>query len=139
MAHVPSLALGAVETVERVVRCFFRRAERVLQEVAEAQAELADFRTLKKGEIRLGGAGALGVLDWANLLVRFRAQYPGMRVRLIGTGTAQTPDEIRAGDIDVALLTWFGEGPRHERLAWEKVVEEERPRGGPHHPSLVGN
>lgn len=80
----------------------YRRGVKLLAERDDLLAELAEFRGLRRGSLRLGlpavGSSAL----FAQLFALYRQRYPAIEVSLIELGSEQLEERLRAGQIDVA-------------------------------------
>ena len=80
------------------------------------------------GELRLGAEQCLGVVDIPELLARFYARYPKVRVAFLQAGTLELLDLVRAGELDVAFVADSPDAPRsnaplaHRVLATEPMV-----------------
>jgi DNA-binding transcriptional LysR family regulator len=80
-------------------------AERILADVAAAEAELAAFAGLGRGRVVLGTTPVqtLGRVDLPGLLAAFHHRYPGVEIALREATTPILIDELEAGRLDLAL------------------------------------
>lgn len=80
-------------------------AERILADVAAAEAELAVFAGLGRGRVVLGTTPVqtLGRVDLPGLLAAFHHRYPGVEIALREATTPILIDELEAGRLDLAL------------------------------------
>jgi DNA-binding transcriptional LysR family regulator len=82
-----------------------RRAERMLSEADDAAREMADHAGLRRGTVRIGCA--LQTLVEGRLpraLATFGKRFPGVRVALIETHTAQVLRLVERGAVDLGLV-----------------------------------
>jgi DNA-binding transcriptional LysR family regulator len=93
-------------------------AEAILARLVEAEEELVAIRDLRAGEVRLvsfptGGASLIPVATAA-----FRRVHPGVDVTLSVATVSEATERLRAGEVDIALLTepGFGPSPRDSML-----------------------
>ncbi|HEX6459416.1 MAG TPA: LysR substrate-binding domain-containing protein [Thermoleophilaceae bacterium] len=100
------------------------RAGRILADVDALRAEIDELQGLLRGTLALGVIPAVGALDPAPLLARFRSRHPAVDIRLIETTLADTLDLLRAGRLDLcfafSLPDAAGEG-----IAGEQLFDEE--------------
>lgn len=80
-------------------------AERILADVAAAEAELAVFAGLGRGRVVLGTTPVqtLGRVDLPGLLAAFHHRYPGVEIALREATTPILIDDLEAGRLDLAL------------------------------------
>jgi LysR family transcriptional activator of glutamate synthase operon len=102
------------------------RAGRILADAEALRAEIDELHGLLRGTLALGVIPAVGALDPAPLLARFRARHPAVDIRLIETTLAETLDLMRAGRLDLcfafSLPERAGEGITGERLFDEELA-----------------
>src|SRR5689334_21665620 len=99
------------------------RADRVLAEADALRAEIDELQGLLRGTLALGIIPAVGALDPAALLSRFRARHPAVDIRLIETTLAETLDLLRAGRLDLCFA--FSPPERAgEGIAGEQLFDE---------------
>lgn len=82
---------------------FRPHAQRVLDEVREAETSVSDIKELK------GGTLSFGMFNSAQYVLRglipaFRAQYPGVSLRLIGSNSAEVADAVREGRLEAGVV-----------------------------------
>lgn len=85
------------------------RAERILGEVEQAEAEMQAFAGLVRGRVKLGLLQSLAVFRLPALLARFSAQYPGIEMVLQEGVTEYLLEQIRGGQLDIALTHSVGD------------------------------
>ena len=66
------------------------RAGRILADADALRAEIDELQGLLRGTLALGIIPAVGALDPAPLLARFRERHPAVDIRLIETTLAET-------------------------------------------------
>jgi DNA-binding transcriptional LysR family regulator len=91
-------------------RALLPHARSLLAQAAAGRDAVVATRSEVVGELRLGGEQCLGVIDIAELLGRFHARYPKVRVAFHQAGTRELLGMLRAGDLDVAFVAFGGAG-----------------------------
>lgn len=85
-------------------KLFLARAEACLLELAGARRELQDLSQLHSGEIRVGIPPMYGIRHIPELLMQFRARYPGVAMHVVEGSADDISQRLTTRDIDVALL-----------------------------------
>lgn len=85
----------------RVLRPY---AEQALRAAAEAVAAVDPVRTLTGGTVAFGTFSTASHLLHADLVARFRADHPRVRLRLVAMNSVQVVDGVRSGDLDAGLV-----------------------------------
>jgi DNA-binding transcriptional LysR family regulator len=113
---------------------FAARARRVLAEATSARDEAISLRGHTVGQVTFGATVPAATLDVPGLIAGFRADYPGVRVRLReGTGP-ELIDMVRDDTIDVALVC-VEEDELPSEIAGVVVDHDDlRVAGAPGHP-----
>lgn len=105
------------------------RAKRILGEVEQAEAEMQSFAGLTRGRISLGLLQSLGAFRLPALLARFHAHYPGIEMILQEGVTEHLLEEVRGGQLDIALTHSIGDifplSIPDPQIISETIVEEE--------------
>jgi DNA-binding transcriptional LysR family regulator len=84
---------------------FAARARRILAEVVSARDEAISLRGHTVGQVSFGATVPAASLDVPGVIAQFRADYPGVRVRLReGTGS-ELIDMVRDDTIDLAIVS----------------------------------
>lgn len=96
---------------------FLARAEACLQGLAGARRELQDLTQLHSGEIRVGVPPMYGIRHIPELLMQYRAQYPGITMHVVEGSADDISRRLAMREIDVALLE-----SRRVDPAWQSVV-----------------
>lgn len=96
---------------------FLARAEACLEGLAGARRELQDLTQLHSGEIRVGVPPMYGIRHIPELLMQFRARYPGIAMHVVEGSADDISERLATRDIDVALLE-----SRRVDPAWESVL-----------------
>ena len=93
-------------------RALLPHARSMLAQAAAGKDAVVATRGEVVGELRLGAEQCLGVVDIPELLARFYARYPKVRVAFLQAGTLELLDLVRAGELDVAFVAAAAEAPR---------------------------
>src|ERR1700712_81565 len=104
------------------------RARRILAELDIAAAELTALAGVQTGRLRLGWIGttshAAPVMERA--LVEFHRRHPAVEITIADTGSAHMAAQIRAGELDLALVGLFADqlpaDLSHQLLTVEPLV-----------------
>jgi LysR family transcriptional regulator, transcriptional activator of the cysJI operon len=96
-------------------------AERILGLEDEMRAALADANDLGQGELVFGTSTTIGISVLPNLLRRFRAQYPRVRMRIRVGMSGEMINELLEGQLDMALIS----GDHDDRLESVPIFEDE--------------
>jgi DNA-binding transcriptional LysR family regulator len=83
---------------------------RVLDDVRETTSSIVEHHKKLSGSIHLGGGMTVCLHVFPALLKDFRRRYPDVEVKLTTGSTPQLLQQLRAGAVDVALLTLPVEG-----------------------------
>ena len=79
-------------------------AERTLAAAQEAMDSVREVRTLESGTATFGTFGNAPYYLLSDLVQDFRAQYPNVRVRLLGQNSSEVADAVRDGRIEGGLI-----------------------------------
>lgn len=93
-------------------RAFLPEARMALAAAQRARAAVEAVEGLLRGAVSIGIMQVLDPLDLPVLLARFRAQHPGVALRLRQAGAAVLVDEVRSGALDLAFAAVPGRGLR---------------------------
>lgn len=94
-------------------------ASAVRNTLAEAQQTMAEFRTGRRGRVRLGASTTGVIYHLPELLGGFRERHPRTEITLEADTTERVREAVAAGHHDVGLV-W---GPCHdERLTEERLL-----------------
>jgi DNA-binding transcriptional LysR family regulator len=80
-------------------------SRRVLTDIRETTATIADHQAALKGTLRLGGGMTVCLHVFPDLLKEYRRKHRDVEVKLTTGATPQLVERLRAGALDVALLT----------------------------------
>jgi DNA-binding transcriptional LysR family regulator len=100
------------------------RATRILADADALRAEIDELHGLLRGTVALGVIPAVGALDPAALLARFRRQHPAVDIRLIETTLDATLDLLHADRLDLCFA-FCPPDRAGEDVAGEKLFEDE--------------
>lgn len=96
---------------------FIARAEACLQGLQGARRELQDLTQLHSGEIRVGVPPMYGIRHIPELLMHYRAQYPGIAMHVVEGSADDIGERLARREIDVALLE-----SRRVNPDWQSVL-----------------
>jgi DNA-binding transcriptional LysR family regulator len=98
-------------------RALVRHADEILGRIADAEEELQAIAGLQTGRLRLGAFSTAGAVLAPRAVVGFREKHPGVDVRLTELDPDEAIAQLRARELDLALI-------------YEFPVEEVPPLGG---------
>ena len=92
-------------------------AERIFEQVREAEAEIAAVMGVRTGRLRVGSFRSGGATLMPPAVARFRRAHPDVVLTLEDGEPEEIVPRLRAGELDLALLYEFpGARPRRRRL-----------------------
>jgi DNA-binding transcriptional LysR family regulator len=100
------------------------RARRVLAEIDGAAEELRELTGVVAGRVRIGLSQTPGPFDVVGLLAGFHADHPQVELAMREDLSVALAAELRAGELDVAILTVVEE-PDTNGLVVHPLAEEE--------------
>ncbi|MBA2678777.1 MAG: LysR family transcriptional regulator [Ktedonobacteraceae bacterium] len=138
------LGVKLFERTSRQVRltpageAFLIHAERILEEVEQMKDEMQEFMGLIRGRVKLGLLQSLGAFRVPALLGRFSVQYPGIEMILQEGVTEHLLEQLRIGQLDIALTHSIGDIfpltlPDSQMITETLLSEELVLVAGPHH------
>ena len=83
---------------------FLRHAERILENCAAAEAEMAELRGLHHGEVRIGIPPMMSSYYFPQIIRAFRQRYPNLQLSVYGDGAARIQQMIARGEIDMGVI-----------------------------------
>jgi molybdate transport repressor ModE-like protein len=85
-------------------RALVARSEVILRELQQAEADVRAVLDLQSGLIRVGAFPTAGTRLVPAAILRFTRRHPGVDVRLIESEPEQSLPQLRAGELDLALV-----------------------------------
>ena len=77
----------------------------IAEEAETARTIAQNFRLLEKAPIRLGVMSTIGHLRLARFLAKFDKAHEGMELAVTEGSVAELTDQLRDGEIDIAIMT----------------------------------
>jgi molybdate transport repressor ModE-like protein len=87
-------------------------AQRIVDELRAAEAEVEAIAGLRAGTLRLGWFSTAGAILIPRAIARFRARHPDIELELEEADPDQCAQALREGQLDLAVLYEFRLGPR---------------------------
>jgi len=81
-----------------------RHAERILDNLASAETEMAEFRGLTHGEVRIGIPPMMSSYYFPQIIRDFRDRYPKLKLSVNGEGAARIQRMIAKGELDMGVI-----------------------------------
>lgn len=104
------LRLGRKVRLTGAGEALLQLSRRVLADVRETTTAIVEHQQTLTGTIHLAGGMTVCLHVFPSLLKEYRRQHPDVEVKLTTGGTPQLLEKLRAGIVDVALLTLPAEG-----------------------------
>lgn len=83
---------------------FFAQAEKILQTVKRAVAEISASQAQEKGTIHLAVPPMIGADLFPDLFVAFTRAFPGISIHVTEDGSVSSLDRIKAGELELGLI-----------------------------------
>ena len=80
----------------------FNRAQTILAEMQQLEAELADLQSLQFGRLALGIPPMVGHV-YADLIRTYRSRYPKVELSIVEYGGRRIEQAVLAGELDLAI------------------------------------
>ncbi len=80
----------------------YQRAQEILAQLAQLDAELIDLNHLNRGQLKLGIPPMIGHL-YAGLIRQYRQRYPNIELTIVEYGGRKIEQAVLDGEIDVAF------------------------------------
>jgi DNA-binding transcriptional LysR family regulator len=81
-----------------------RHAERILDNLAAAETEMAELRGLSHGEVRIGIPPMMSSYYFPLIIREFHERYPNLKLSVTGEGAASIQRLIAKGEIDMGVV-----------------------------------
>lgn len=98
----------------------YPRAVKLLADRSDLLVEIEEMRGLKRGTLRLGLPLVASSTIFGPIVARFRADHPGIEVKLTEHGGDELIDLVRSGELELSA----GLKPDVPGLAWQDVRRE---------------
>lgn len=99
------LRLGRRVRLTSAGESLLQLSRRVLRDIRDTTSAIVEHHRTLKGVLHLGGGMTVCLHVFPALLKEFRRRHPGVEVKLTTGGTPHLLERIRAGAVDVGLLT----------------------------------
>jgi DNA-binding transcriptional LysR family regulator len=100
------LALTAEGTV------YLQRVEDILSRVHDSVLEMNDYRTMKKGSIKIGLTPTIGAALFPFIFTKFQQAYPQLDVSIVEEGSLAVRSLLEQGELDIGVLIFSNMSPR---------------------------
>jgi DNA-binding transcriptional LysR family regulator len=101
-----------------------RHAERVLDNLAAAETEMAELRGLTHGEVRIGIPPMMSSYYFPLVIREFRDRYPNLKLSVNGEGAGRIQRLIAKGELDMGVVAGqkLMEGLESQHFLREEIV-----------------
>lgn len=109
-----------VPTAEGLV--VLERAQAIMQMSQNIHDDLAAFKGLVRGEVRVGIPGMIATYLFPQVISLFRNSYPNIKLIVHSDGANRLRQMVLDGDLDIAIV---GDEDKIPGLVWEKLLSAE--------------
>ena len=81
-----------------------RHAERILDNLAAAETEMAELRDLTQGEVRIGIPPMMSSYYFPRIIREFCDTYPNLKLTVTGEGAASIQRLLSRGELDMGVI-----------------------------------
>jgi len=85
---------------------YLEHVDAAFDALERGRARLSARRALLEGELVIGTSDTIACYVLPPVLAAFRAEHPGVEVRISNRPTPVTVDQLRSRDVDVGFVTW---------------------------------
>lgn len=96
---------------------FLQRAEDILRRVDDSVKEMADYRDIQRGVIRIGISPMLGALLFPYILSKFHAEHPLLELIVVEEGALTLKSLLEKGELDVGIMVASEKSPQLDMLS----------------------
>ncbi|KEA50550.1 transcriptional regulator [Mangrovibacter sp. MFB070] len=100
---------------------FFQHASLILEELRAAQEDLQQRQGCVSGQVNIGIGTSISRSVMPEVIKRFHRQYPGVRVRIMEGQLVNMLHELRQGELDFTINTYY-QSPYDHELTFEKLM-----------------
>jgi DNA-binding transcriptional LysR family regulator len=99
-------------------------AERILDNLAAAESEMAELRGLTLGEVRIGIPPMMSSYYFPQIIAGFRSAYPNLKLSVNGEGAASIQRMLAKGELDLGVIAGskLREGLQSRHFLREEIV-----------------
>lgn len=95
---------GRSVKLTREGRMLYERAQKILQDIREAEELVNDIKGLKKGGVSIGASSTPGVYILPELIGTFRKKHGSIQVHLSINNTESIAEKVLRGDVQVGFV-----------------------------------
>lgn len=103
---------------------FFKRASLILEELRVAQEDIAQRLGATSGRVNIGVGASIARTIMPEVIDRFHREFPNMKVRIAEGQLVSMIPELRQGELDFTVNTYY-QGPFDNELLYEKLMDKE--------------
>ncbi len=107
--------VGRSIVLNQTGRLFLKEAHAVLASARAAEAALMDLSGLMDGELSIMASQTVAGYWLAPRLAAYRTRYPGIRLDVGISNSAEVADAVMRGEIEIGLIEWQEQAPRRVR------------------------
>lgn len=116
---------GRTVQLTQVGKLLVELARTVKREISELESQIRDMTLLVSGQLRIGTGTTALMFFLPDVMERFRAKYPGVTLHIMTGNAEQVIHELRAGDLDVGIISEPSQGLLPEGdLRYEHLYSE---------------
>lgn len=103
---------------------FFKRASLILEELRVAQEDIAQRLGATSGQVNIGIGASIARTIMPEVIDRFHREFPQVRVRIAEGQLVSMIPELRQGQLDFTINTYYPSAYDNE-LLYEKLMDKE--------------
>lgn len=103
---------------------FFKRASLILEELRVAQEDIAQRLGATSGQVNIGIGASIARTIMPDVIDRFHREFPQVRVRIAEGQLVSMIPELRQGQLDFTINTYYPSAYDNE-LLYEKLMDKE--------------
>ncbi len=103
---------------------FFKRASLILEELRVAQDDIAQRLGATSGQVNIGIGASIARTVMPAVIDRFHREFPDVRVRIAEGQLVSMIPELRQGELDFTINTYYPSAYDNE-LLYEKLMDKE--------------
>ena len=93
---------------------YLQRVDDIITRVHDSVLEMKDYKTVRKGLIRIGITPTIGAAFFPYIFTEFQQAYPNVEVTIAEEGSLAVRSKLEAGELDIGILIISNMPPRLE-------------------------
>ena len=85
-------------------KMFYEHIKGAMELITNAENEFSSFKSLEKGEIKIGCSSTLTKLVLLDAIKNFHDDYPGVNVTIVNDLTSDLINSLKLGKLDIVIF-----------------------------------